>query len=238
MFAGASFNLWNPDAGDPYAYAVTKVLRNHLTEKLRAQTRRSRSSYSGMEFPKGVLPLDVPRIAFRKITRPTDTRTCIACLIPPQASATEACQIVVNVDGNPQTEAYLLGVLSSIPFDWGARRWVELNFNFYLMNPLPVPTYSADSHLIQRVVQIAGRLAAVDERYADWASEVGVAVGSVSTQPEKDDLIAELDALVGLLYGLTEDQVEHLFATFHRGWKYEPRLKAVLQHYRMWKGKA
>lgn len=55
---------------------------------------------------------------------------------------------------------------------------------------------------------------------------------------EKDDLIAELDALVSLLYGLSEDQVEHLFATFHRGWKYEPRLEAVIQHYQAWKGKA
>ena len=43
---------------------------------------------------------------------------------------------------------------------------------------------------------------------------------------------------MSLLYGLTEDQVEHVFATFHRGWDYEPRLEAVLKHYRAWKGKA
>ena len=43
---------------------------------------------------------------------------------------------------------------------------------------------------------------------------------------------------MSLLYGLTEDQVEHVFATFHRGWNYEPRLDAVLTHYRAWKGKA
>lgn len=65
-----------------------------------------------------------------------------------------------------------------------------------------------------------------------------VPVGSVETQTEKDGLCAELDALVSLLYGLSEDQVEHLFATFHRGWKYEPRLETVLQHYGTWKGKA
>lgn len=55
---------------------------------------------------------------------------------------------------------------------------------------------------------------------------------------EKDDLIAELDALVSLLYGLTEDQVEHVFDTFHRGWNYRPRLEAVLEHYARWKGQA
>ena len=87
-----------------------------------------------------------------------------------------------------------------------------------------------------RLVEVAGRLAAVDDRYAEWASEVGVPVGSVNGAGRKDDLIAELDALVSLAYGLSEGQVEHVFATFHRGWKYEPRLEAVLQHYRTWKG--
>ena len=57
-------------------------------------------------------------------------------------------------------------------------------------------------------------------------------------RPRRTTLVAELDALVSLLYGLTEDQVEHVFATFHKGWDYEPRLDAVLKHYRAWKGKA
>ena len=75
-----------------------------------------------------------------------------------------------------------------------------------------------------RVVEIAGRLAAVDPRYADWAAEVGVPVGSVTDQATKDDLIAELDAVVALLYGLDKADVEHIFATFHRGWDYRTRL--------------
>jgi hypothetical protein len=41
-----------------------------------------------------------------------------------------------------------------------------------------------------------------------------------------------------LLYGLTEDQVEHIFFTFHRGWKYQTRLKTVLEHYAGWKGQS
>ncbi len=48
----------------------------------------------------------------------------------------------------------------------------------------------------------------------------------------------EFDALVSLLYGLTEEQVQHVFATFHRGWDYQERLGAVLEHYSNWKGAA
>ena len=40
----------------------------------------------------------------------------------------------------------------------------------------------------------------------------------------RQDLIAELDAVVALLYGLSRPDVEHIFATFHRGWDYRPRL--------------
>ena len=58
-----------------------------------------------------------------------------------------------------------------------------------------------------------------------------VPVGSVKTPDQQADMEAELDALVSHLYGLSRDQVEHIFATFHRGWDYQPRLDAVLAHF-------
>lgn len=238
IVAGASYNIWDPDAGIPFAYGDPKVLRPYLAAKLAGAVRTSRSAYNGLTFAPNTLPMDKARIAFRDIARATDTRTAIPCLLPPGTAAVHQSPILVRRQGDEAAEAFLLGVMSSIPFDWGARRWVELHLTFELLNPLPVPTYDAGSTLCQRVVEVAGRLAAVDNRYAEWAAAVGLPVGSVKTQAVKDDLIAELDGLVGLLYGLGEDQVEHVLATFHRGWDYEPRLEAVLRHYREWKGKA
>lgn len=237
VLAGASFNLWDPDAGAPYAYATTSELRAHLAAKLSSQLRQARSAYFGLKFEKGELPMDRARIVFRKITNSTNTRTSIACLIPPGESVTEAGQIIVTVRGGAKEEAFLLGVLCSVPFDWGVRRWVEINFNFYLMNPLPIPRFSPESAIAQRVVEISAGLAAVDTRYADWAAEAGVRIGSVKSETQREDLISELDALVALLYGLSEEQVEHLFATFHRGWPYQARLEAVLKYFKAWKVK-
>lgn len=87
-------------------------------------------------------------------------------------------------------------------------------------------------------MQLSGQLAAVDERFLEWADEVGVPVGSVTSEAQKADMVAELDALVSLLYGLSEDQVEHIFETFHVGWAYQERLAAVKSHYRAWEDKA
>ena len=234
IYKGESFNLWEPDTQIYYAHADGRALDRHLRTKLIAQRRLRRSPYFGLELGE-TLPMGRPRIAFRKITSNVNQRTTIASLIPGGVSATEGCQVVLRARGELAAEAFLLGVLCSIPFDWAARRWVEINFNFYVMKSLPVAVYRPGTPVSDRVVQIAGRLAAVDSRYKDWAFEVGVEVGSVKDEVVKSDLIAELDALVSLLYGLTEEQVRHVFATFHRGWGYKERLEAVLDHYTTWK---
>lgn len=238
LYTGASFNLWDPDAGAAYAYVPAKTLRAYLTTKLTRAVANPRSPYKGMKYKSGVLPLDAARIAFRDIARATDSRTMLACLLPPGTSAVHKAPLVVRRAGTARDEACLLGIMSSIPFDWVTRRWVEMTMSFELVNSFPVPHPDPQSDMGDRVVEVSGRLAAIDQRYANWAAEVGVPVGSVASQAEKEDLIAELDALVSALYGISEDQVEHIFATFHRGWDYETRLAAVLRHYRAWKSRA
>ena len=235
---GAGFHIWEPDFGQPYAYSPEHILRPYLADKFQRSVRTSRSAYFGLRVTPGVLQMDQARIAYRGITRATDTRTAIACLLPPGRAVVDPAHLVVTRRGTSQDEAFLLGVLCSVPFDWCARRWVELHLTFGVLNRLPVPWPGAGSLPGTRVREIAGKLAAVDVRYAEWAAEVGVPVGSVTTQGEKDDLIAELDAVVSLLYGLSEEQVKHIFATFHRGWDYEARLDSVMAHYAAWKDKA
>lgn len=242
VIGGAGLNIWVPLTGEFYAWADPKRVEDALFRKRQNQARLSRSAFYGLSSAlvgePSTLPFHHPRIAFRDIARATDTRTLIAALVPPETILTNKAPYILARDGGPIEEAFLVGVLSSLPLDWYARRYVEISMNLHIFNGLPIPVFDPLSGLGKRVVEIAGRLTAVDDRYAGWAAVVGVPVGSVKERVEKDDLISELDALVSLLYGLTEDQVEHVFATFHRGWSYEPRLDAVLNHYRAWKDKA
>ena len=62
---------------------------------------------------------------------------------------------------------------------------------------------------------------------------MGVECGKL-TADEKDDHVAELDAVVAHLYGLTSKQVAHVFETFHEGWDYQSQLDAVLAHFKIW----
>lgn len=50
-------------------------------------------------------------------------------------------------------------------------------------------------------------------------------------------MIFELDAVVAHLYGLSAEQLSHIFATFHVGWDYQERLRAVLEHFRAWEAR-
>ena len=86
------------------------------------------------------------------------------------------------------------------------------------------------------MVALSGRLAALDQRYADWAAAVGVDFGPLEPAV-KDDMIFELDAVVAQLYGLNADQLGHVFATFHVGWDYHARLHAVLAHFKRWENR-
>lgn len=213
---------------------------DHLLDKrFRGRGRRNSVWFDFSDRPpkwfadKETLPCYSPRIAFKDVVRNTDTRTTKVGLIPSCAFVTNAAPYFLWIRGDANDVAYLLGVLSSIPFDWYARRFVELHMNFHILNACPIPRPGRDDPRWQRVVAIAGRLACPDDRFAEWADAVGVECGPVP-QPKKEQMIFELDAVVAHLYGLTEDHVKHIFETFHEGWDYHARLDAVLRHYQEW----
>jgi hypothetical protein len=235
VLGGKSFEIWNPDFGQPYAYAYSDQVIPYLEGKLRNQRNNRRSAFYGLTDEQLTpRPWERARIAFRDVARSNDTRTTKVALIPPGSLLVHKAPYLLRQQGTALDEAYLLGVLSSIPFDWYARRYVELDLTFELLNPMPVPRPVADDPLRLRVIEIAGRLAAVDDRFGAWATAVRVPVGSVTDQEEKDDMICELDALVALLYGLSEAQFRHVFETFHVGWNYEARLAVSLKHFEYW----
>ncbi len=163
----------------------------------------------------------------------TNQRTVIACLVPPEVFITNKGPYFLWPRGDEKDEAYLLGVLCSIPLEWYARRFVEINVNFFIINPFPIPRPARDDPLWQRTVLLAGRLACPDERFAEWAEAVGVIHGPLAAD-EKEDMIHELDAVAAHLYGLGERQLIHIFETFHEGWDFGSRLEGVLHHFRAW----
>jgi len=242
VYKGESFDLWTPDTGTYYAWADPVVLRRHLHGKRQRAARNRRSPFSEFTATQagrawvsdaGTSPSLYARIAFRDVSRATDSRTVRVALVPPRVFIANSAPFFLWPRGDEQDQAYLLGVLSSLPLDWYARRMVENHLNFHVLNALPIPRPERTDPLWRRTVELAGRLACPDERFAEWAGEVGVEWGPLGPD-EKDALTHELDAVVAHLYGLNEAQLVHVFETFHEGWDFRPRLAATLAHFQRW----
>ncbi|MFB6185858.1 MAG: hypothetical protein ABEI86_03200, partial [Halobacteriaceae archaeon] len=240
VFDGASINpprtdRWIMDTGERFAYADPDVIVDYLQESRENSYRYagSRSAFSEFSeewvYNRETLPCFSARVAFRDVTQRTNTRTVCASLVPPKVVLTNKAPYFLWPRGTAKDEAYLLGILNSIPLDWYARRFVEISLNYHILNGFPIPRPDNDSLLRQRVVEIAGRLASKDDRYREWASDVGVDYGPLD-ETEELKKIYELDAVVAHLYQLSSHDLKVIFETFHDGWDYEERLERVLDY--------
>ena len=105
--------------------------------------------------------------------------------------------------------------------------------SYHILNGFPVPRPGVDSRLRRRVVELSGRLAAVDGRYADWAGAAGVDHGALAADRRRA-MIHELDAVVAHLYGLSREHLDVIFRRFHDGRQYEERLDRVFEYHERW----
>jgi hypothetical protein len=151
------------------------------------------------------------RVAFRDVSRATDSRTVRACLIPPNHFLTNKAPYLVFIDDEPLAEAACLALMNSLVFDWQARRFVETNVNFFILEGLKLP--ALDSEALRGLGVPATRLSCPDERFAEFADAAGI-----ECDPLDDDtrleLRAEIDARVARIWELDEQELEIVFSDF------------------------
>ena len=211
VWKGRSFDQYEPHGNEPAGYAKWNEVLSF------AQQKRRRSPIFKRMFPSDFLadpkthPINHCRIAFRDVTRSTDSRTVRACLVPPRTPLTNTAPYLVNTGWSPLSQASLLGVLNSTAFDWLARRYVELHLNFYVLNGLTFPP--PNNTPWQRIGELAARLSCIDKRFAEFAAEAGVECGPL-TEARRGEMRAEIDALVARAYGLTGDELRFIFTDF------------------------
>lgn len=223
VYGGDSFDIWQPDTGQYYARTTRRIVMPVVQAK-RANARGD-TPYARAPLPwrldEARHPCLGPRIAYRDITNRTNTRTLIAALIPGERVLTQSAPWVLWIEPSRPLaqEAYLLGIMSSVPADWWMRCFVEGHVDEEAFNCLRVPDADVHDGLGARAVALAGRLACPDKRFAAWARAVGVEHGPLEPA-RKQAMIEELDAVVARLYGLSPDQLGHIFDTF-RDWRSE-----------------
>lgn len=239
VYGGRSFDLWDPELwkreGElSFVLEPNVGLAEIQRKRVRSDVWRAFFRPEVLQSP-GTLPQHRPRILFRDVTNRLNGRTVIVCLAPPHVFAHNKAPSLLWPSGDERDQAYLLGVMSSLVFDWFARRRVERNLNFFILNSLPVPRPPRNDQRWQRAVELAGRLASVDDRYAEFATATGVTPGPVEPG-QKAAMIAELDAVIAHIYGLDRAGLKLMFEDFAatEAGLSPARRAAVLEHFDRW----
>lgn len=235
VYRGKNINIYDCDANSSQRLVANpNVVLPYLQKKRINSGSNSIWSKFSQEYlnDPATLPAHRARLTYREIARSTDRRTMIACLVPPHVFLASIGSLMLP-EGDEQDEAYLLGILCSMPLDWLVRRFAEAKIYFDMILNLPIPRLSRTNPIRLEIVNVSGMLAAKDQRFSDWAAKVGVPCGA-HTGPEKDELLAKLDALSALAYGLTEKQLVYIYDTFHSGPQgyYKERRKKAILYYR------
>ena len=211
VWKGRSFDQYDPHGNAPAGYGSWEEILSFV------QTKRMRSSVFKRMFPVDILtdknthPMNHCRIAFRDVTNRTNSRTVITCLIPPRTPLTNSAPFLIFSGWKTIHQGSALGTMNSLAFDWLARRYVETHMNYYVLNMLAFPPPNDTPW--QHIGRLAVRLSCVDERFAGFAKDVGVECGPL-TAAQRNEMRAEIDALVARAYDLTEDELRFIFTDF------------------------
>lgn len=236
VFAGDSFNIWEFRTGNIFAHADSKIVHKRLSEKFSNQIRLSSSVFFGLDLKEdldGKFPYQRARIAYRSVSNPTNSRTIIASLIPENKILTHISPYVFTLPGKSREESFLLGVLCSIPFDFYARKFIETAVDIHFMKAFPIPE-SFDSPAGLQLIQNVFDLIPDGPGYSEWKKSLSILSKSKNAIRDRDELIAENDALSAILFGLSRSQLIYIFDNFQRGWNSEARKNEALSYFDLW----
>ncbi len=212
--------LWKGESFDQYAPTGHEARFCTLSDEVLAKIRKRRpgakslvaSAASLEERREAVLRgLERARVAFRDVTNRRNSRTVIACLVPPGTLLTNKAPYLAFPSGGPMEHAACLALLNSLAFDWQARRFVETNVNFFILEGLRVPPLSSED--FTAIAHASARLSCVDERFVDFARELGTEPREWDSD-ERERLRVEIDARVARAWRLTSNDLALIFHDF------------------------
>ena len=113
VYKGSSFDIWEPETGIYYDSVSASAIIPYLQQKRLRQRLTTSSAFAEQE--KSIaqdpttLPALAPRITFRDVTNPTNTRTVISTLIPGNRVIVHQAPYLLRIAGTAVDEAYVLG---------------------------------------------------------------------------------------------------------------------------------
>jgi len=164
-------------------------------------------------------------LAFRNVTRATDTRTVIASFIPAVGVINSAPIVLFKSDIGPRLQSCLLANLNTFILDFVAKRKIpNVNLNYFVLEQLPMfppdlycercpwdKRKTLEKWISERVL----KLTCTSNDMKPLAEAAGFKPLVNKWNPaERANLMAELDSAFFLLYGIDRNDIEYILSTF------------------------
>lgn len=140
LYEGKMFGLYDHRAAT-VRISATATMRQRQSEETSPADHRDAMFVAEPYYWVECEAADVPQwsLVFKKVTSPTNERTCIAAVLP-RCLFNDSVHVIERNESRPSHEwAALLGNIASIPFDYVTRcKLGGVNLNFYIFEQLPV----------------------------------------------------------------------------------------------------
>ncbi len=196
-------HLW----GQPKYWLDEADVRNKLIKRGEADTEQ-------------LLAYQMYKLGFRDIARNTDQRTAIITMLPKGVCCNHKIPTVIICDSTQKPsykyELLFCCILNSFAIDYLLRQRVTTNLTFFFLYQLPIPRLQEGDKWFREIVDRAAKLICTTPEFDELAKEVGLGShkNGVTDEIERGTLRAELDGIIAHLYGLTEQEFQHILSTF------------------------
>jgi hypothetical protein len=154
---------------------------------------------------------------FKNVTSPTNERTFIGGAFPLAAVGNSMPIILFHKSIPSESRALLIANMSSRAFDYIARQKVGgVNLNFFIVSQLPVISPDQYPPAVSKMVrECMLELVYTSHDMQPFARSLGYDSKPFMWSPERRaQLIAQLEAIYGIMYGLTKEDFEYVFEQF------------------------
>ncbi|MEI8703403.1 Eco57I restriction-modification methylase domain-containing protein [Mesorhizobium sp. ISC15] len=161
--------------------------------------------------------IDNYRIGFCDVASPTNSRSLMAAIIPPNTVSGHKVPTIIFDGGDRKDMLLWLGVANSLAMDFLVRKKVSLTMSYTIMDSLPFPRDYKKIPFADSIAERVMRLCAVGEEMEGlWRTAIETGLLPASARLEEDPdrravLTAEIDVLVAReVYGLNKQEMLYI----------------------------
>jgi hypothetical protein len=217
LFEGKMIEMFDGAFAPPVKWVDEKDGRDELIRKEEGRIRKKNSL--GVD---AQLHSDHYRFVWRKLTNPTNTRTLISTILPPNVFLSDSLYFVhpIIFDENKYRKQFsyfelffLCGMCNSFVVDYILRNKIDSNLTILQFLDLPIPRFSNKNIYHQKIFENSAKLICTTGDYEKLRNEVNVF--KFVTDPEQRlSLEAQINAFAAKIYNLTRKELEYILELF------------------------